>query len=305
MGNSRNNDEFSATNNTRKGGGMANPALSNNSAFQSNGYATFNTAPQAPQFGAPGATPTADQLEGMYSANSANTAQMGRMTYDDVIMKTTICFGVLLAGAAVTWNLYGTGLGMILMWGGLIGGLILGIVNSFKKNPSPALILAYAGLEGFFVGGFSKMIETITMATGATSNPIVVQAVVATLCVFGAMLLGYKSGKFRTSPKLNKMFMIAAGGYALFSIVNLVLMLTGVVDGTFGLRSGPMGIAIGLLAVALASYALIMDFEMIENGVRNGAPARMAWAGAFGLMVTIIWLYIEILRILAILRGSD
>lgn len=230
---------------------------------------------------------------------------MGRMTYDDVIMKTTICFGVLLAGAAVTWNLYGTGLGMILMWGGLIGGLILGIVNSFKKNPSPALILAYAGLEGFFVGGFSKMIETITMATGATSNPIVVQAVVATLCVFGAMLLGYKSGKFRTSPKLNKMFMIAAGGYALFSIVNLVLMLTGVVDGTFGLRSGPMGIAIGLLAVALASYALIMDFEMIENGVRNGAPARMAWAGAFGLMVTIIWLYIEILRILAILRGSD
>ena len=99
--------------------------------------------------------------------------------------------------------------------------------------------------------------------------------------------------------------MIAMIGYGLFSLLNFGLMMFGVIDGMFGMRSGLLGLGIGVLAVLLATYALVLDFTNISEGVRQGAPAKMAWAAAFGLTVTLIWLYVEILRILAILRGDD
>ncbi|WP_426565860.1 Bax inhibitor-1/YccA family protein [Angustibacter sp. McL0619] len=254
------------------------------------GYATFGPtgatktdAPAQPTY----ATPSADELQTMYSSPSATTADTGRMTYDDVVVRTAIVFVAVLAGGVVGWQV------PALMWPGLIGGLVLGLVNAFKKSPSPALIIAYGLFEGAFLGG-------ISMYFNDAYPGIVAQAVLATLGVFAVVLVGFRSGKLRTSPKLNKIFFIAIGGYIVFGLVNLLLMAF---TGTGSMREGGLGLVIGAFAVVLASYSLVMDFEFIKAGVEQGAPEKFAWYGAFGLIVTLVWLYIEILRILSILRN--
>ncbi|MGG5171953.1 Bax inhibitor-1/YccA family protein [Pseudarthrobacter sp. J1738] len=245
-----------------------------------------------------------EQLQDMYNRPAAGPAQTGRMSYDDVIMKTLACLGFVLVGAAITLVLAPQSLQMPLMVLGAIGGFVLAMVNTFKKQPSPALILAYAFLEGLFLGGITKVLDLAYPGVG-------LQAVIGTLAVFGVTLLLFKNGKVRATPKAMRFFMIAMAGYALFSLVNLGLMLFGVVNDPWGLRTSveifgiPLGVLVGLLAVGLAAFSLIMDFTNIEAGVRNGAPARFAWTAAFGLTVTLVWLYVEILRILSILRGND
>ncbi len=232
------------------------------------------------------------QLEDMYNAPAANAGDTGRMSYNDIIGKTGMCLVLVVVGAVVGWMFPGIGLV------GAIVGLVLGLVNAFKREPSAPLILAYAGAQGLFLGALSMMMEF-------QFSGIVVQAVLATLSVFAVVLALYSSGKFRPTPKMTKIFMIAMLGYLVFSLVNLVVSLLGVTDGMFGLRSGAFGLIIGAIAVLLASYSLVMDFEMAEQGVRNGAPQKYSWTVAFGLTVTLIWLYVEILRIIAILRGND
>jgi uncharacterized YccA/Bax inhibitor family protein len=268
---------------------MSNPVFQR--MRDSRGYATF---------GPPGAgrstvqdTATPD-LESMYAQPSATSVDTGRMTYDDVVIKTAITLGAVLVGAAVGWQV--PGLAII----GLVVGLVLGLVNSFKRNPSPVLILAYALFEGLFLGGISNFFEN-TSFNGQSGQGIVAQAVLATFCVFAAVLMGFRSGKLRTSPRLNKIFFIAMIGYLLFSVVNMGMMAFG---GTGSMRAGGLGLVIGAFAVVLASYALVMDFEFIKVGVEQGAPQKFAWTAAFGLTVTLVWLYLEILRILAILRGD-
>jgi uncharacterized YccA/Bax inhibitor family protein len=232
------------------------------------------------------------QLQDMYNQPAARPSQMGRMSYNDVVTKTVFCFGLLLVGAFVGWQV------PALMLPGLLVGLVLGLVNSFKREPSPALILLYAAAEGLFIGALSGVLDAIYPG-------IAVQAVAATLSVFAVTLGLYRSGKYRATPKMTKMFMIAMVGYLVFSLVNFGLTMFGAVDGMFGLRSGWLGLAIGALAVLLATYALVLDFTSIEEGVRNGAPERYSWTAAFGLTVTMVWLYVEILRIIAILRGDE
>ncbi|GGC92389.1 hypothetical protein GCM10011512_19320 [Tersicoccus solisilvae] len=285
-----------------------NPLLSNNPAITGrgqyqNGRAGYAPAPpqspygQSPYGQSPYGQP--NDLQDLYNRPSATPSQTGRMTFDDVIVKTTMTLGLVVVGAAIGWFVPG------LMLIGLIGGLVLGLVNSFKREPSPALILAYAALEGLFLGGISGFLEGIYPG-------IVVQAVVGTLSVFAVTLLLFRSGKVRATPKAMKFFLIAMAGYALFSLVNLGLMVFGVTDGMFGLHSAtipgtsiPWGVVIGLLAIGLAAFSLIVDFTSISEGVRNGVPARYSWSAAFGLTVTLVWLYVEILRLLAILRGND
>lgn len=240
---------------------------------------------------------TNEQLQQMYNQPAAGPADTGRMTYDDVIVKTAACLGVLLVGAAVTMFV-SMGLASLLMIVGALGGFVLALVNTFKKQPSPALILAYAGLEGLFLGGLTRVLDTMYPGVG-------LQAVIGTLSVFTVTLLLFKSGKVRATPKAMKFFMIALVGYALFSVVNLVMMLTGLTTEPFGLRSGIIGVVIGILAIGLAAFSLVMDFTSIEAGVQSGAPQRFSWTAAFGLTVTLVWLYVEIIRLLAILRGDD
>ncbi|MBB4734596.1 putative YccA/Bax inhibitor family protein [Micrococcus cohnii] len=249
------------------------------------GQRPYGQAPYGQQAGAP-------DLEQMYAAPAAGPADTGRMTYNDIVGKTAFCLVLVVVGGAVGWMF--PGIGIV----GAIIGFVLGLVNAFKKNPSPALILAYSAAQGLFLGAFSSIME-------GTYPGIVVQAVLGTLSVFAVTLALFSSGKFRPTPKMTKIFMIAMLGYLVFSLVNVGMMLFGVTDSMFGMRSGMIGVVIGLLAVLLASYSLVMDFQMAEDGVRNGVPEKFSWTVAFGLTVTLIWLYVEILRILAILRGDD
>jgi uncharacterized YccA/Bax inhibitor family protein len=209
----------------------------------------------------------------------------------------------VVLGAAVTLFVP-MGTASLLMIVGALGGFVLAMVNTFKKQPSPALILSYAGLEGLFLGGLTRILDGMFPGVG-------LQAVIGTLAVTGVTLLLFKSGKVRATPKAMRFFMIALIGYAVFALINGVMMWTGAVDSPFGLRTSveiagiPLGVIVGLLAIGLAAFSLIMDFTSIEEGVRAGAPERYSWTAAFGLTVTLVWLYVEIIRLLAILRGDD
>jgi uncharacterized YccA/Bax inhibitor family protein len=255
---------------------MANPTFSRNPAFNGRG-------------GAPTQEVTPESLQAMYNAPSATAVDTGRMTYEDTITKTTGLFAVLLVGAAVGWLVPG-----LAILGALVG-FVLGLVNSFKRSPSVPLIVAYAAFEGLFVGGISAIFE-------ARFPGLAVQAVLATLVVVGVVLALFRSGKIRASAKATKIFMIAMVSYLVFSLVNFGLVAFGVLDSPFGLRSGVIGLLIGAAAVLMASYSLVLDFDFIQRAVRSGQPRKLGWQAAFGLMVTVVWLYVEFLRIFAILN---
>ncbi|GAA1711163.1 Bax inhibitor-1/YccA family protein [Isoptericola hypogeus] len=256
------------------------------------------TAYQAGTMGAQAAD--AATLENMYGAPSATTADTKRLTYDDVIIKTGGLLALLIVVAAATWN-FAPGLWPI----GMIVGLVLGLVNAFKKKPSPALIVAYTVAEGVFLGGISLLFGSMAAVGGTAPSVIVLQAIVATMATFAAALFLFKSGKVRVTPKFTRWLLVGMVGYLAFSLVNVVLMWTGVAGGEWGLRSGPIGIIVGLVAVGLAAFSLIMDFDSIKRGVEQGVPAQYAWSAAFGLIVTLVWLYLEILRIIAIFNSGD
>ncbi len=239
---------------------------------------------------------SAGQLDELYGRPSATSVDTDRMTYEDTIVKTVVAFGFLLVGAAVGWFI------PVLMIPAAIAGFVLALVNIFKKKPSPALVLSYAAVQGVFVGGLTMFFETMWPG-------IAVQAVLATLVVVGVTLALFASGKIRASKKATKIFLIAMVAYAAFSLVNFGLMIFGATDQPFGLRSEeifgiPIGAILGVLVILLGAYSLVLDFDGIQQGVRNGAPRAFAWKAAFGIMLTVIWLYMEILRLLAILRGD-
>jgi uncharacterized YccA/Bax inhibitor family protein len=258
-----------------------NPVFNNSKAFSQKGYAPVNDAPTA----------SAGELQEMYSAPSATGVDTGRMTIDDVVVKTGIMFAVLLPLAVLNYIVASP----LLTFGGVIVGLVLGLVVSFKQSTNAALILSYAGAEGLFIGGISRFYED-------TWHGVVAQAVIGTLAVFGVALYAYKSGRVRATPKFRKTVFIAMGGYLVFCLINLVVLIAGAGDPVWGLRAGPFGFLIGLFAVGLAAAMLILDFDFAEQGVRNGLPERYSWLAAFALVVTLVWLYIEMLRLIAILR---
>lgn len=262
-----------------------NPAFRNN-AFQGGQAATLNHAQQGL---------SAEELVQMYNRPAAGSTQTDRMTVEDTIAKTGISFGVLLVAAVVGWIV------PVLAVPAAIVGFVLALVNIFKREPSPALILAYAGAQGLFVGGISSFFEMQWPG-------IVSQAVIATLVVVGVTLALFASGKIRASRRATKIFLIAMVGYAVFSLVNVGLVMFGAIDSPFGLSSQveimgiPLGLILGVFVVLMAAYSLVLDFDMIQQGVRNRAPRKYGWSGAFGIMVTVIWLYMELLRMFAIAR---
>lgn len=267
---------------------MTNPALGSNPVF-------------ADPVKRRGANADPATLESMYAAPSATPVQTGRMTYDDVIIKTGGLLALLVAVAAVSWQLTSTMPSLFLV--GLGVGFVLGLVNAFKRKPSPALITAYTVAEGVFLGGLSAWLD-------AAYPGIALQALIATVVTFAVTLVLFTSGKVRVTAKSAKIFMVALVSYGLFSLVNLGLMLFNVTDDPWGLRGQeiggmPLGVIVGALAVILAAYSLIMDFDMIKRGVESGAARIHSWAAAFGLIVTLVWLYTEFLRIFALLSGRD
>ena len=303
---------------------LNNPAF-NNPAFQDpRAGQPYPGGPQAAKIGTQTQTAAAQQaavnaaaqaqLEGMYAAPSAGAIETDRMTVEDTVWKTIGLFAILLVTAAVGWvwtfstvTVTNPTPTLVPWMVGLLGGFVLSLVVIFtsRKKIRPPLIFAYAAFEGLFVGAISAFFEHLY-------EGIVIQASLATLSVVGVTLALFASGKVRASKRATKVWMIAMIGYLVFSLINLVLMWTGanIAGGAFGIYSqaSPIfgikwGILIGVFVVIMAAYSLVLDFDMIQQGVRNGAPRKFGWLGGFGIMVTVVWLYVEILRILAIARN--
>jgi len=274
----------------------SNPAFNRSPAFSSNrDVAAKLQAGATPAVSAEGMT--AAQLTDLYSVPSATPSDTDRMTYEDTMVKIVTSFVILLVGAAVGWFL------PVLALPAALVGFVLALVNIFKKKPSPALVLSYAAVEGIFVGGITVFFES-------RFPGIAVQAVLGTLVVVGVTLALFASGKIRASKKATKVFLIAMVGYGVFSLINFILMATGANSDAFGLRSAPIpflgglpfGVVLGVLVIIMAAYSLVLDFDSIQTGVKRGAPRIYGWTAAFGIMVTVVWLYLEILRLLALLR---
>jgi uncharacterized YccA/Bax inhibitor family protein len=237
------------------------------------------------------------QLQDLYNQPSASPVQMRRVTLDDVVMKTLGLFSiVVLVGAATWFTVAGrTTLSLPLMLAGMFGGLGVGLLIAFKKTISVPLIVLYAALEGLLVGAISQVFAS-------QYEGLVTTAVVATVCTFAGMLLGYKSGLIKVTDKSRRIFGMAIMGYLLFGLVNMVVAFTGHGSG-FGIGGkGPMGIAISVLGVGLASYSLAIDFDSVDRAVKAQLPEKYSWLLAHGFIVTLVWLYLEFLRLLARMR---
>ncbi|NOR84783.1 hypothetical protein GQ473_01580 [archaeon] len=227
-----------------------------------------------------------------------NTGTVGeKMTLQGTVNKTLIMLLLVIFTASKTWSMFlnGSASVSLLMMGGFIGGLIFAFITIFKKTWAPYTAPIYALLEGFALGGISAMFEM--------SYPgIVIDAVVLTFGTLFVLLMAYKSGVIKATENFKLGVVAATGGIMLLYLVNMVL-------GFFGSsiplihESGTFGILFSLFVVVIAALNLVLDFDFIEKGVEMGAPKYMEWYGAFGLMVTLIWLYLEMLRLLAKLRS--
>lgn len=245
---------------------------------------------------AAGEAATVEALEEAYAAPSYKRPVITAMTLDDVVMKTGLLVVVALVTGAVAWMLdlgYGVAIGAMLV------GLGLGLANTFKRTVSPALVLAYAAVEGVFLGSFTHVLNMIYPGIG-------VQAVLATAAAFVTMLALYRSGRIRVTPRFTKILVGVGAGYVVFLAVNLLLTFMG---GGFDLWNTGGGsivlpLAVSLLGVGLGCLFLVLDFDQIEKAVAAGVPESESWRAAFGLLVTLVWIYIEMLRLIAILRGD-
>ena len=293
----------------------SNPVFSRRGFSRDNGYAGFNTAPQAggaavgtqgnpyaqPQANPYATNPYAQDLQ--QGAPPQAPVTTGRMTMDDVVLRTGTTLGVLIVTAALSWALlpvddanigrsYGIGIGAALI------GMVLALVQSFKRKATPALIVSYAAFEGVFLGVISSIVDN-RIASGAA-----MQAVIGTLAVFAAVLVAYKAGWIRVNRRFYGFVMAATLGFLLLMVVNMLFAVFGGGDG-LGFRSGGLGILFGIIGVLLGACFLALDFKQVEDGIAYGAPKEEAWLAAFGLTLTLVWIYMEFLRLVAILNSSD
>lgn len=287
----------------------SNPVFSRRGFSRDNGYAGFNAAPQA---GAPaaGANPYAQgTAPNPYATNpyaptgAPAPARTGAMTIDDVVTRTAMTLGTVVLGAALAWALlpvdeanlnksYGIAIGAALI------AFVLSMVQSFKRKPVPALIIAYAAFEGVFLGVISSAVSTYI------GPGVVMQAVMGTMCVFAGVLLAYKMRWIRVTRRFYGFVMAAAMGFLLLMAVNLLFAVFGGGDG-LGFRSGGLGILFGVIGIILGACFLALDFKQVEDGIAYGAPREESWLAAFGLTMTLVWIYLEMLRLLSILSGDD
>ncbi|HEX4039785.1 MAG TPA: Bax inhibitor-1/YccA family protein [Acidobacteriaceae bacterium] len=223
------------------------------------------------------------------------------MTLEGTVNKTGILLLCTVATAAWTWHLAMNPatlpLDSLLLIVGVIGGLIFALVTVFRKEWSPATAPAYALLEGLVLGGISAMLNV-------RYPGIAIESVCLTFGTLFVLLLAYKSGMIRVTQKFRLGVVAATGAIFLFYIAEMVLGFFGVHFAAIN-GNGALGIGVSVVIVIVASLNLVLDFDFIESGVAAGAPKYMEWYGAFGLMVTLIWLYLEILRLMAKLRSRD
>jgi uncharacterized YccA/Bax inhibitor family protein len=245
-----------------------------------------------PAYGQPGYGQPYPTTEGYPAAPPTVTP----MTVDDVVVKTVTLLAILGASAAAAWVLVPDAL----LWPAWIGaalvGLVLGLVISFSRMANPALVVTYAVIEGVFVGLASKVFESLY-------SGIVLQAVVASFGVFFLMAILYRARAIRATPRFVRGVVAAMFGILAVILVNWVLALFGV---NTGLRDGsPLAIGFSLVVIVVAALSFILSFHEVEEGVRMGLPQRYSWMAAFGILVSLVWLYLEILRLLSYFQGDD
>ncbi|MFC5062175.1 Bax inhibitor-1/YccA family membrane protein [Actinomycetospora atypica] len=263
---------------------------SSNPAFRNlptspGGYARFGDAP-AGLGGGFGAGPGQGPVAG---------ASDRPLTVDDVVQKTalnavvTIGAGVLTAISGMYW------LGIP----GFIVGLVVSLIIIFKQSSNPALVLTYSVAQGMALGAITGLLES----SSSSYAGIGFQAIVGVVGVFIGMLVVYKTGAIRVTPRLTKMVIGAAIGVVILMLVNLVVGFF--TTGGIGLRDGsPLAIIFSLACIAIGAFMLLLDFDQADQAVKAGVPAKFAWYLAFGFMTTLVWLYIEILRLLSYFRGD-
>ena len=289
----------------------SNPVFNRSEGFNGRGsQQPYGTAYAAPGVGYPSQGGPTDT----WQDGQTGYVDQGRMTIDTVVQKTAITLGVVVVMAALTWlftgDLFSTDVaerdaalrltGTLAMLGAF-GGFALAMVNSFKRVVSPGLVIAYAMLQGIFVGAFSKVIAA--QFGGEDGMSLVVGAVIGTFGAVGGTLAAYKFFDIQVTNRFRKWVIAAMFGFVAISLLNFVLSFF---SADFGFNGyGAMGLLSSVVGLALGVLMLILDFDFVERGIAAGLPERESWRAAFGLAVTIIWIYIELLRILAILRGSD
>jgi len=281
----------------------SNPAFNRIEKDAKDGYAGFGgQAPSAAQQSAAAqaatAGMTAQQLQELYNQPAAGPVDTRRVTMDDVIMKTLALFAIVLVTATGGWAVAANNpaAGSAIWIGGMIGTLVIGLVIAFRKTLSVPLILIYAVVEGLFMGAVSQFFNDLYPG-------IVGQAVLATLATFAGMFLAYKFGLIKVTAKFRRIMTMMIFGYVIFALVNFVFAVV-CSDSPFGFGgSTGWGVAISIFAVGLASFTLALDFDSIERAIATGAPQKYSWLLAHGLIVTLVWLYIEFLRLFARLRS--
>ena len=227
------------------------------------------------------------------------------MTVQGTLVKTSALLLALAVSSMYTWQLT-LGGGNALPWalGGVLAGLVLGLVISFKPKLAPTLALPYALAEGLFLGALSA---AYAQRFAGPERGLVVQAVVLTFGTALAMLVLYALRIIRVTERLRSVVIVATGGIALFYLISFVLsfFMASSPLSSITASSSPLSIGFSVLVVGLAAFNLLLDFDLIERGAEQGAPKHMEWYGGFALLVTLVWLYIELLRLLAKLRGRD
>ena len=223
------------------------------------------------------------------------------MTINGTINRTGLLLILVLLGAMFSWSQFNGAQSapamLPLVLGGAIGGLILGLVTSFKKTWAPVTAPLYALVEGVFIGALSAIFEL-------RYPGIVMQAVALTFGTMAAMLLAYRSGLIRATEQFKLGIVAATGGIMLLYLANFAMGFFGHSMGFINGGSG-IGIAFSAVVVVIAALNLILDFDLIETGVQQGAPKYMEWYGAFALVVTLVWLYLELLRLLSKLQSRN
>ncbi len=259
------------------------------------GYAQFGTG--AAGYGAQAVQ--ADPYTTQYQPQQTGVSRP--LTIDDVVTRTGNTLALLTAVGVVSYFLVSQNMGLAMPFAlvGGLGGLALVLVATFgRKQDNPAIVLTYAALEGLFLGAISFIIANVISVGGVG---MIAQAIVGTLGVFFGMLVVYKTGAIRVTPKFTRMIVAGLFGVLALMLLNLVLAVFGVGGGTgLGLRDGGMlAIGFSLLCIGLAAFSFLIDFDAADQMVRAGAPEKAAWGIALGLTVTLVWLYIEILRLLS------
>ncbi len=264
------------------------------------GQPVYGTA-QAGTEGYPVSSGYQDQMasyEAMMNAPAADAVDRGTMTYDDVVVKSLICFGLLLIGATAGWltGIVVMGIALMLFFASCAVTVGLGLFIQFSKKIRPAAIIAYSLIQGFTLGVISYTFE-------AYFPGIVVTAVLATLVVIGTTLAAFTMGFVRNSSTLTRVAGIGSVAFFFYYLVSFALSMTGLVDMTavrnttiFGI---PLGVIIGVLAVFIGVLCLVRDFDAVKVGVANNVPEKYSWLCTFAIMTDVIWIYLEILRILS------